>query len=303
VAEANLNHRGFQDCCRAIRLEGKYGVKHIRILYDELSGYEDLVDKVLERYLPDNDGEMPKVSNNIIRIKDISDPTWPFDIENTNDLSLAVKYNFLKATRQLKMKALISSPKDTAVEPHKKVNSLPTTVTVGVGSDTSAVGTKQIEVAKAPKKRKVGKPTGSKAVGGKLSVRAKIIGALAELRALGTLNPPCIEVAMFAGYGNANSKGFVNPLSALRTEGLVMYPDSKTVSLTTKGLESEEAKGVTLTPPRNNMEVQSRITVLLKPKQVAIFDKLADGRIQDRDELVLSVGYTNMASKGFSNDQ
>ena len=91
----------------------------------------------------------------------------------------------------------------------------------------------------APKRRKIstGSSGGSTGRGGRgsrgnsgQSVRARIIGSMAELRALGKPNPPRIEVALFAGYSNAASKGFNNPLSSLKTEGIVAYPDKKSVS-------------------------------------------------------------------------
>lgn len=63
-------------------------------------------------------------------------------------------------------------------------------------------------------------------------VRARIIGALAKLRALCKDDPPRSEVAFFVGYRNAASKGFSHPVSAMRTEGIVEYRDKKSVSLT-----------------------------------------------------------------------
>jgi len=140
-----------------------------------------------------------------------------------------------------------------------------------------------------PKKRKkVSK--GTAVVGGsKLPVRARIIRSIAELRALGKESAPRTEVAMFAGYSNAASKGFSNPLSMLKTEGIITYPDKNTVSLTAMGLDSEEARGVV--PPASNAEVHARIKALLKPKQQEIFDLLAaDGQAHFRDEMAAAVG-------------
>ena len=155
-----------------------------------------------------------------------------------------------------------------------------------------------------PKRRRIAGSTGvgvgrsGRGNGGE-SVRARIIGSMAELRALGKPNPPRIEVALFAGYSNAASKGFSNPLSSLKTEGIVSYPDKKSVSLTSNGLNTLEAK--TVVPPKDNGEVQARLKALLRPKQVEIFDFLADGKAHLRANVAAAVGYTNPASKGYVN--
>ena len=122
---------------------------------------------------------------------------------------------------------------------------------------------------------------------------------MAELRALGKPNPPRIEVALFSGYTNAQSKGFKNPLSSLKTEGIVDYPDKKSVSLTPIGLNSPEAKAVV--PPKDNGEVQACLKALLCLKQVQIFDVLADGKAHLREDVSTAVGYSNPGSKGYKN--
>ena len=104
---------------------------------------------------------------------------------------------------------------------------------------------------------------------------------------------------MFAGYSNASSKGFKNPLSSLKTEGIVDYPDKKSVCLTPFGLTTPEAK--TVIPPKDNGEVQARLKALLRPKQVEIFNFLADGKAHLREDVAAAVGYTNAASKGYKN--
>lgn len=116
-----------------------------------------------------------------------------------------------------------------------------------------------------------------------------------------------MKLDLFSSYqyfsqksSNAASKGFANPLSTLKTEGIVTYPDTKTVSLTTEGLETDEAKGVS--PPKDNTEVHARIMAILTPKQQQIFDLLAsDGAAHPRDGAAAAVGYSNPASKGWSN--
>ena len=130
-------------------------------------------------------------------------------------------------------------------------------------AESFRTGEKHKIVAAAPVKKSPKKPRSNSKLsseGRKLPFRTKIIQALAELHSLGSIKPPRVEVAMFAGYSNDKSKGFTNPLSALSGEGMVIYPDSKSVALSAKGLASEEAQGIT--PLHNNNEVHSRI---LKP--------------------------------------
>ena len=154
---------------------------------------------------------------------------------------------------------------------------------------------KRSPAKKLPAKRGRGGGRSSSAI----PVRSRILGSVAELQAL-ACRPPRTMVAMLAGYKNKSSKGFANPLGALKTEGLVTYPDKESVVLTEMGLACDEMKGVT--PPKNNEEVHARVKALLSPTQQRIFDLLAaDRRAHARDEVAQACGYTNPASKGYSN--
>ena len=255
---------------------------------------ETLVDAVLEKYVPE--GDKPVVLDDFeVKLKDVGDE-WPIDIDSDEDLVLAT--TAAKADGFIKMSATIrrkSDPPIIMLDPEPISISPPSTV-VTIEKVSPASGKRKATAAKksspAKKRRAV--------VGMNLPVRARIIRAIAELHALGKGKVPRTEVALFAGYTNAASKGFSNPLSSLKTEGILDYPDKKTVALTPKGLETGEARAIT--PPTDNAEVQARITALLTPKQQEIFDILAKSRKPRlRDEVAASVGYTNPASKGFSN--
>lgn len=63
----------------------------------------------------------------------------------------------------------------------------------------------------------------------------KILRALSELRSIGKEMPLKEMVAAWAGY-SVGGGAFTNPLGALRTAGLVSYPQPGTVALTDEGL-------------------------------------------------------------------
>lgn len=68
-------------------------------------------------------------------------------------------------------------------------------------------------------------------------------------------------MALFSGYANVRSKGFVHALSKLsKTQGLLEYPDSKSVRLTQAGI----TKAGSVTPPSSNEQVHEKIKNLLK---------------------------------------
>mmetsp|Transcript_26327 Transcript_26327/g.58510 ORF Transcript_26327/g.58510 Transcript_26327/m.58510 type:complete len:428 (-) Transcript_26327:147-1430(-) len=284
--------------CIKFRLEGNQGIKYTRIAFDPLlDSMETLVDAVLEKFIPE--GDKPVVLDDYeVKLKDLCDE-WPIDVDSNEDLALAVNTTTAKADGFVKMSATIrrkSDPPIIMLDPEPISISPPSTV-VTIEKASPASGKRKATAAKKKsspaKKRRA-------SVGMNLPVRARIIRAVAELHALGKDKVPRAEVALFAGYTNAASKGFSNPLSSLKTEGILDYPDKKTVALTPMGLETEEARAIT--PPTDNREVQARLRALLTPKQAEIFDILAKSRKPRlRDEIAATVGYTNPASKGFSN--
>lgn len=293
VAASPSTYQSRQDFWLLVRLEGAFKTGHAKILYSDLNGFNDLVATLLARYLPEYNGDGEAINARDYDIKICELGEWPTDIKNTKDLEHAALFQSCRGESLMRMQAIID-------EPDKVMNWEPTQIYVGTSGTPDIAASAAGEKRKATHlKRATKKSKGEKTPGRKLPVRTRIIQSIAELRALGSTSPPRIEVAMFAGYGNSASKGFTNPLSQLKSEGLIEYPNSKTVALTTKGIESEEAKCIS--PPKDNFEVHSRIKTLLKPKQVEIFDKLADGRVHERHVLADSVGYKNMASKGFAN--
>ena len=130
------------------------------------------------------------------------------------------------------------------------------------------------------------------------SVQERILGALCKLNAIGINEAPRIQLALWSGYLNVNSAGFAKALSQTKKEGLIQYPSGKTVSLTDTGRQTEAAKSAV--PPKDNAAVHAQIKSLLKPIQIRMFDLLANGAVQTREELAAGMGYTNLNSAGYA---
>lgn len=273
----------------------------MRIPYNQvLHTYDDLLDASLQRYLP-ADAKPFDRDDYSITINDIADPSFAVAIESTEDLEMACNTPFANRENCLKLTATIQLKSDPPVvvpEPVAAACRPPIVVDMSGDSSASALsssGGKPVAAVtptkkSPPKKKRQSSKSGGGAKGRSRStvpVRTRIIGSIAELHALGKPNPPRTEVSMFAGYSNAASKGFANPLSALKTEGIVMYDKgSGSVSLTDMGLRTPEALGIV--PPTNNAEVHARLKALLTPKQREIFDLLAvDGQAYLRDEMAV----------------
>jgi len=283
------------------------GIKCVRIPFNLTTGsYESLVSSILECYLPP-DHKPVNANDYVVKLNDFSDKTWPIDIASDVDLQLATKDFLATSNGFVSMSVSVNQKNEPPVLEIVSSPPAATATSSPVDIASNAEHSKRIvspaRKSATPKRRKTTSTGGAGVTrGGKggQPVRARIICSIAELRALGKPNPPRIEVALFAGYSNASSKGFSNPLSSLKTEGIVDYPDKKSVCLTPYGLETPEAKAIV--PPRDNAEVQTRLKALLTPKQVEIFDLLAaDGRPHLREEVAAAVGYSNPSSKGYAN--
>lgn len=166
----------------------------------------------------------------------------------------------------------------------------------------------EVSASKAATKPKVAKksrtikpkaPSPRKSTDGrKISVDQKILIALKELFDLGITSPPRLQVALFSGYANVKSKSFANALSKLsKTQGLIEYPDSKTVRLTQAGI----VKAGSVTPPTSNAQVHEKIKNLLKGAETKVFNQLLDGRLHVREQVAADMGFSNVKSKSFAN--
>ena len=160
---------------------------------------------------------------------------------------------------------------------------------------TKAIPTNTKYKLPAKGRRKSTATTASRAKG---SVKERILGALGKLHHIGIDEAPRIQLALWSGYLNVNSAGFAKALSQTKKEGLIQYPSGKTVSLTDTGRQTEAAKSTV--PPKDNAAVHVQIKSLLKPIQIRMFDLLANGAVQTREELAAGMGYTNLNSAGYA---
>lgn len=170
------------------------------------------------------------------------------------------------------------------------------------GAETTApdaVASTPAVVVRAPPKNK----KSSKAAGVR-SVQDKITDSLMELRALQIMEPPRIQVALFAGYSNMKSAGFVKACSQLKKQGIIEYPTKKTIQCSEAGAKKLPA----VDPPVDNAAVQARLRVILKGKSKGkivstktdqLFEVLNDGKVYARQAVADALGYTNLKSAGF----
>lgn len=127
----------------------------------------------------------------------------------------------------------------------------------------------------------------------------RVLDALAELEDLGVQRPQRNQVALLAGYTNLNSKGLVNAMGALRSAGLIDYPESGRVTLTEPGRAQAASWGV----PRTAKEIQDRIVSLLGGASARILKPLIQSypKPVERAAVASAAGYENLNSKGFVN--
>lgn len=128
----------------------------------------------------------------------------------------------------------------------------------------------------------------------------RILNALAWWKALGHDQPLNEQVAFIAGYSHTSS-GFTNPRSALKTAGLIEYPQSGRVCLTEAGENQAEAPEA----PPNAEELRNRVLGKIAGPQQRILgvlieaypDQLANADCAERAGYSpTSSGYTNPRS-------
>ena len=129
-------------------------------------------------------------------------------------------------------------------------------------------------------------------------VQQTILNAIAEMEGLCRKPPPRTLVAMMANYKNVKSTGFAKALSNLSASGLVVYPDSGSVSLTDGGLGLASPPAAALT----TAEVQSRVIEIMGDTAGRILTNLITAYPSDvdREALAQCSGYHNVKSTGFA---
>jgi len=154
------------------------------------------------------------------------------------------------------------------------------------------------KIAKKARVTKAKAPSSRKNPGGpKIPIEQLILLSLKELLDLGIDAPPRLQVAVFSGYSNIQSKGFVKAMKELyKVKGFIEYPDSKTVRLTQAGITNASSVA---SAASTNEQVQQRFKNMLKEKAPEVFEMLKDGRAHDHEQVAASVGYSCLQSKGF----
>lgn len=127
----------------------------------------------------------------------------------------------------------------------------------------------------------------------------RILNALAELEALGVSEPERVQVAFFAGYTHLNSKGLVNALGALRSNGYIDYPTQGRVTMTAEG----QAHARTSKAPLSAEELRDRVVRMLGGASARILEPLigAYPKPMAREDLAAAANYGHLNSKGFVN--
>lgn len=133
---------------------------------------------------------------------------------------------------------------------HKEISRLGKTLTqigklVGVESYIPTVFTSTVVVPKDLKMEPgdiIAYPKEStiREVGDLTGPEQKVLDGIAWMEKVGVEKPERSAVAFLAGYSNTRSTGFTNPCGALRTKGLVIYPNGDTIALTDDGRAAAE---------------------------------------------------------------
>jgi len=127
----------------------------------------------------------------------------------------------------------------------------------------------------------------------------RILDGLRELEVMGVESASRVLCAFMANYSHLNSKGFVNAIGALRSAGLVEYPGSSSVRLTSAGREKAAPKAT----PATTRDIQDRIVSLLGGASGRILAPLIEvyPRALVREHVAAKAGYRHLNSKGFVN--
>lgn len=97
----------------------------------------------------------------------------------------------------------------------------------------------------------------------------RILAALVFLQSIGVMRPDKFQVALFVGV-SPNSGSYANNLGALRTAGLVDYPEPGRVLITSSGMAAAPAVNI----PTTTSELHAAVLGKLARPQQAILEKI-----------------------------
>lgn len=123
----------------------------------------------------------------------------------------------------------------------------------------------------------------------------RILNALGWCMAIGQEEPLRALAACAAGYA-ASSNGFKNPLSALKTKGLIAYVGDDRLFLTVPGRHHADPES----GPSTRQELHDRILNKLTGPERRILSALLEERKMTREDLASRAGYAP-SSNGFKN--
>ena len=129
----------------------------------------------------------------------------------------------------------------------------------------------------------------------KLGAKQLILKMVAESYSLGEESLP--RSRLIRGTGIA-AKTVTNNIAKLKNEGLIEYPDSTSIRLTSKGMKQV---GGLADPPKTNAELQERIKEKLTGKKLRMVDLLSDGLPHSKEEIAVGLDFQSKSQKGFVN--
>jgi hypothetical protein len=130
-------------------------------------------------------------------------------------------------------------------------------------------------------------PADSETTNGRVSSsEQKILDALAWYESVGIRPATRVQVGLAAGY-KATGGRFVNLLGALKSAGLIDYPQQGTVELADAG----RAVAAVPDPPASNEDFQERVIAKLNPSQEKILRVVLERGRMTRAEVAEATGY------------
>jgi hypothetical protein len=130
----------------------------------------------------------------------------------------------------------------------------------------------------------------------------KICAGLAKWESIGIHEMSRLHAASFANYKHIMSRGFVDAMKELKDNGLIEYPNAKTVRLTDKGRRETPA----VDPPKSNAEALLELQKVIHtvcansgPKSDLICQFLSNGKEYSVEAVLRASGYKHLQSKGF----
>ncbi|CAB9496961.1 expressed unknown protein [Seminavis robusta] len=140
------------------------------------------------------------------------------------------------------------------------------------------------------------------------TAKANLLRGLAKFRAMGENSPVLKVVANWVGYVNIESKHVRHALKQMKEEGLInRHCSDDRVELTADGIDAApEVEDV----PTTNAEMQAMMLKMIledqkglpnAEKTTAVFNRLLDGKVHAKKDLVRAAGFKHPDNRAFRN--